>query len=206
MKVISRAEAKEQGLKRYFTGEPCKRGHVDERIVSSFECCECNRIKANEHHKNNREASLKKMAERRAKPESRAANAAYLAAYRVTPEARAARAAWHKERYATDPVYAIAKRARNLVSDALIRHGFRKTCCAEEILGCTIAEFKRHIEKQFKDGMSWENRSKWELDHIIPIASATTQDEALALNRFTNLRPLWKKANRAKSALIEYLI
>lgn len=206
LRVITRAEAKALGLKRYFTGAPCKLGHVTEWIVSSYQCCECNRIKALEHHKNNREKSLQKMAARRAKPEAKAAMTAYLAAYRAKPENKAARSAWHKEKCATDPVYAIGTRARHLVTDSLTRMGFKKTLRAEEILGCTIAEFKRHVEKQFTKGMSWNNRSDWELDHIIPMATATTQDEAVALNHFTNLRPLWRQANRAKSARILSLL
>ena len=42
--VISRADAREQGLKRYFTGEPCKHGHVDARFVYNKRCAECNRV------------------------------------------------------------------------------------------------------------------------------------------------------------------
>lgn len=36
--IISRAEAKAQGLKYYFTGKPCKRGLVAIRLVSSSHC------------------------------------------------------------------------------------------------------------------------------------------------------------------------
>jgi len=43
MKIITRKEAKAQGLKRYFTGKPCKRGHVSERHVSDGKCWECSR-------------------------------------------------------------------------------------------------------------------------------------------------------------------
>ena len=39
----TRAEALERGLKRYFTGKPCKRGHVAERLVSIGDCIECAR-------------------------------------------------------------------------------------------------------------------------------------------------------------------
>jgi 5-methylcytosine-specific restriction endonuclease McrA len=39
--IISRAEAKARGLKRYFTGEPCKHGHVAERGVAHCGCFEC---------------------------------------------------------------------------------------------------------------------------------------------------------------------
>jgi hypothetical protein len=41
MRVVSRKEAKEKGLLRYFTGVPCKAGHVAERTTSSCICLEC---------------------------------------------------------------------------------------------------------------------------------------------------------------------
>jgi hypothetical protein len=41
MKIISRQEAKALGLKRYFTGEPCKNGHVCERYVLCAKCTGC---------------------------------------------------------------------------------------------------------------------------------------------------------------------
>jgi hypothetical protein len=44
MEKISREEASFQLLKRYFTGDPCKHGHVCERYVASDACLECQRI------------------------------------------------------------------------------------------------------------------------------------------------------------------
>lgn len=41
MNIIERPEAKKLGLIRYFTGRPCKRGHISERQVSNSNCCEC---------------------------------------------------------------------------------------------------------------------------------------------------------------------
>lgn len=43
--IISRADARAQGLKRYFTGMPCKHGHVTERLTSNLTCVECGRKK-----------------------------------------------------------------------------------------------------------------------------------------------------------------
>jgi hypothetical protein len=43
MQIISRAEAKAKGLKRYFTGKPCKHGHVAERVVFNATCVDCER-------------------------------------------------------------------------------------------------------------------------------------------------------------------
>lgn len=39
--IITRANAKETGVKRYFTGAPCRRGHVAERYTADQSCCQC---------------------------------------------------------------------------------------------------------------------------------------------------------------------
>jgi len=39
--IVSRKDARAAGLKRYFTGKPCKRGHVAERWVSIKACVNC---------------------------------------------------------------------------------------------------------------------------------------------------------------------
>jgi predicted Fe-S protein YdhL (DUF1289 family) len=45
VEIITRKQAIEQGLKRYFTGKPCKRGHVDERYVTRG-CIACLNIES----------------------------------------------------------------------------------------------------------------------------------------------------------------
>ncbi len=42
--IISLAEARALGLKRYFTGVQCKRGHISERVVNGRGCCLCRGI------------------------------------------------------------------------------------------------------------------------------------------------------------------
>jgi 5-methylcytosine-specific restriction endonuclease McrA len=39
--IIPRQEARKQGLSRYFTGKPCKKGHFVARITRSGQCTEC---------------------------------------------------------------------------------------------------------------------------------------------------------------------
>ncbi len=39
--IITYSQAKALGLKRYFTGKPCKHGHVAERCVANCICAEC---------------------------------------------------------------------------------------------------------------------------------------------------------------------
>jgi hypothetical protein len=46
MVILSRADAKALGLKRYYTGKECPQGHLAERWVSSGACYECVKAKA----------------------------------------------------------------------------------------------------------------------------------------------------------------
>lgn len=48
MEHLTRAEAKAAGKKNYFTGKPCRKGHIAEQQVSNYACviCRLNRLKA----------------------------------------------------------------------------------------------------------------------------------------------------------------
>ena len=73
-----------------------------------------------------------------------------------------------------------------------------------DIVGCTPQFLKEHLESQFIDGMTWENRSEWHIDHIIPLSSAKTEDELYMLCHYKNLQPLWAEDNLKKSNKILY--
>lgn len=70
-----------------------------------------------------------------------------------------------------------------------------------DIVGCSPELLKEHIEKQFKEGMSWDNYGLygWHIDHIIPLSLAKTEEEVYKLCHYTNLQPLWAKENLSKS-------
>lgn len=106
----------------------------------------------------------------------------------------------------SDPVYRLTCHMRTFINNALRRVGCTKDQRTEEILGCTPEAFRRHIERQFQPGMSWARRSEWHIDHIIPMAQAKDEAEAVRLNHYTNLRPLWAKDNMRKGARIAHLI
>ncbi len=67
------------------------------------------------------------------------------------------------------------------------------------MIGCTWHELRAHVEKQFAEGMMWENHGEWQADHIIPLISAKTKEELLKLLHYTNVQPLWKHENKAKA-------
>jgi len=59
MEIISRKDAKFHGLNKYFTGIPCKRGHIVERYTSNYKCPLCHQetriesdVKYREIHRN----------------------------------------------------------------------------------------------------------------------------------------------------------
>lgn len=60
MDIVSITTAKSIGLKRYFTGIPCVRGHTAERMVSSRACCECVKIKLAQYRIDNRASLLQR--------------------------------------------------------------------------------------------------------------------------------------------------
>jgi hypothetical protein len=72
-----------------------------------------------------------------------------------------------------------------------------------KLLGCTINELKTHLEKRFKQGMTWGNYGKkgWHIDHIIPCASFNLTDmkqQREECFHYTNLQPLWWWENLSK--------
>jgi hypothetical protein len=72
------------------------------------------------------------------------------------------------------------------------------------LVGCTLTELKEHLQRQFKEGMSWDNYGEWEIDHIRPIASFNLTDveqHKICFN-YANLQPLWSKENRQKGIKI----
>jgi hypothetical protein len=111
-----------------------------------------------------------------------------------------------RERRNADPVYSFIGRARCLIRGAIARAGFRKAKKTEEILGCSIEQFRLQIERQFLPGMGWHNMHLWHIDHIVPVSSAKTIEEAESLNTAGNLRPYWAKDNKRKFSKRTHLL
>lgn len=63
MEVISREHATSAGLIHYFTGTPCKHGHLDRRYTKTTICCECMKRRVRAHTAANPEK--KKLSDRR---------------------------------------------------------------------------------------------------------------------------------------------
>lgn len=105
---------------------------------------------------------------------------------------------YQKSRLLTDPFFKFKNRLRTLIRLSIKKNGYTKKSKAFNILGCEYDYFINYIERNFKEGMSWDNHGKWHLDHITPISSAKTEQDVILLNHYTNFQPLWAKDNLVK--------
>lgn len=111
---------------------------------------------------------------------------------------------WKKKKLKEDSIYRIKKNIRHRIIKYLKGKELSKRTF--EIIGLNYEEFKLYIEKQFTDGMNWENYGSfgWHIDHIIPLCTAKTEEEIIKLNHYTNLRPLWREDNLKRNRKYEY--
>lgn len=95
-----------------------------------------------------------------------------------------------------DPLNAFKLRVSNTIRRHLKNKKANKTI---EYLGCTIPVYKKFIERQFDEGMSWSNYGEWEIDHIVPVNyNKPTLEIVQSRLHYTNTQPLWKSENMAK--------
>ena len=257
MDLITRKESKEQGLKRYFTGEPCKYGHISERTASCGKCLICHKSTMSakrESIKKSHEASLSESLKKEwlkllNSPENikkrREANRLYKVfikdknyyenqrksvlkyrennrdkllercreLYQLDAESRRLYARqWSKNNINKEKAalrasaYRIKNPLKTFLRCSLVRIekaiGEGRINRTEVELGYTQKDFTLHIESQFTDGMTWDNRSDWHIDHIKPLSLFIKEGETdpSIMNALSNLKPLWAKDNLEKGA------
>lgn len=108
---------------------------------------------------------------------------------------------YKKLKYKNDLNYRILDILRSRLNSAIRRKG-KKHNSAIKLVGCSINTLQKHLEKQFKDGMNWNNYGfyGWHIDHIIPCSSfdLTNIEQQKICFHYTNLQPLWAKDNLSK--------
>jgi len=107
-----------------------------------------------------------------------------------------------KKASATNP----KKRLNHSISDTMrgSLKGNKSGVSWLNLIDYTFDDLKRHLEKQFKKGMTWDNYGKagWEIDHIIPISvfnfSKPEHEDFKRCWALKNLQPMWGKDNASK--------
>lgn len=111
---------------------------------------------------------------------------------------------YYKNRCEVDKLFYLSIRIRSLIRVSLYNKGLKKNSKTQEILGCSFDEFKLHLESMFEPWMNWDNHGLyngelnygWDIDHIIPLSSAKTEEDIIELNHYKNLKPLCSYLNR----------
>jgi len=104
-----------------------------------------------------------------------------------------------KERYHSDPTYRIVDILRSRMNKAL--DGNSKSASTIELLGCTPEQWRGYIESLFTEGMGWNQRGLWHLDHHHPLAAFDLTDPIQQKYAFhwSNTSPMWAEDNLRKS-------
>jgi len=120
---------------------------------------------------------------------------------------KASNSKYHKNKMLTDKLYKLKHLIGSIIRDSFRRKGCAKNYKSVDILGCSINDFKVYLESKFENWMTWENfgnpkdgifepNKTWDIDHIIPLKSALTEEDIITLNNYTNLQPLCSYYNR----------
>lgn len=109
-------------------------------------------------------------------------------------------------RIEADDLLYFTKVCRTRIVSAFKDASIKKTSRTSTLLGCTGHELIAHIKSQFYDQMTLENHgSVWHIDHRIPLSSAKTKDELIALCHYANLQPLMIKHNLSKGDRLDWV-
>jgi hypothetical protein len=169
-------------------------------ITAACEYSKRNRAKINARNVQRRRENLEKYTE----SERKKYVPRRLLSKESLSELRAKEAAYMRRKRNESPAFLVADRLRRRINCVMASASARKSAGLVDVSGCTVNELVKHIESQFLEGMSWANRRRWHIDHIIPCSAFDLTDPAQQKVAFhyTNLRPVWSSENQRKHAKV----
>jgi hypothetical protein len=110
---------------------------------------------------------------------------------------------YEKTRKANDPLYKLISNFRTAIYQVLKENRVDKNQSYFDVLQYTPEQLIVHLEKQFTEGITWENYGEWHVDHKLPISSFNIQEmgdsEFMKCWSLENLQPMWGEENIRKS-------
>ena len=110
---------------------------------------------------------------------------------------------YERNRKASDPLYKLITNFRTAIWTVLKESNVDKYGHYFDVLQYSPDELINHLEKQFKDDMTWDNYGIWHVDHKLPITSFDIQEmgdeEFMKCWSLDNLQPMWGEENIRKS-------
>lgn len=128
----------------------------------------------------------------------------YMDEYRLKNKERIkeVKRVYQKHKRHIDPLYKLISNFRTAIYIVLKENNLHKYGHYFDVLGYTPNELISHLEKQFIDGMNWENYGEWHIDHIRPISSfifeSSEDEEFKKCWSLENLQPMWGIENIRK--------
>jgi hypothetical protein len=156
-----------------------------------------NKEKQKEYQKEYREKNKDMIKEKRERnyEENKESILEYQRKYRkVNPENRDKINKRFNSRYKMDSLFRLRNNISKLIRQSIKNGGYTKNSKTHDILGCSFVELIKHLNSN-KYGFKYED-NLYDIDHIIPTSSATTEEEMIKLNHYTNLQLLPKDFNR----------
>lgn len=104
------------------------------------------------------------------------------------------------DRLHNDPIYKMKEQTRNMLRYALRSKGHQKKSHTADIVGCNLDFLCKHLFKTWEKnyGKAWNGES-YHIDHIVPLATARTEEDIIKLCHYANLQMLTPEDNMAKS-------
>ena len=113
---------------------------------------------------------------------------------------------YNKKKRKEDKLYKLKTNIRNTINRSFTRKEYSKNKHTEEILECNIETFINYLLQTYKDnyGYEWDGVEPVHIDHIIPLATAYTEEEVIKLCNYKNLQLLKAKDNLMKGRKLDY--
>jgi hypothetical protein len=108
---------------------------------------------------------------------------------------------YQKNRKLEDPIFKLRCDMRNLINNAFNGSPYTKDSKSAEYFGCSYEELIAHLESQFDEHMTWQNKGTyWHVDHFYSCASCHDEEMFKLAQHYLNLRPLEAKENIRKGS------
>ena len=175
------------GVKKEFT-----EFHKDRTMRSGFiskckACCkaykEANKekikVRQSEYYKSNREKVSEKQGE-------------YYKANKEKIKVKQRK--YQNKRLNTDPLFKLSKNVKNRIRNSIKNRGYSKKTKTYDILGCSFEYLINHLNNN-PYGFIYSD-SDLDLDHIVPLSTASKELDIIKLNHYTNFQLLPSEYNR----------
>ena len=184
----SLSEAQRLGEKFYFTGKPCKEGHLEPRYTSSAECVICRRAKSMVRHNEKRDEILEQMKIRGKEK------------YHGDEKYRLKILEWQKQyreknrELRRESQRRYVENNKEKVKVGAIKYYYKRKKAVNAYSSDELTEFAFSEARELCNLRKEVTGFDWEVDHVVPLISK----KVCGLHKWTNFAVIPASVNRSK--------